>query len=118
MYSHKSRSITCMSADCIPLNKNPGLRPIGVSENLGRIIGKLVVSAVKADVILLVGSLQVCAGHEAGCEAAVHAMDLIYKDQNTDVVLLIDTKIAFNSVNKGEFIQNIKIIFPTIAKFV
>ena len=51
-------SIACQH---ILLEKNQGLRPMGLSKNLKRIIGKAVVSAVKEEVILSVGSLQVCA---------------------------------------------------------
>ena len=49
----------------IPLGKNPGLRPIDVDEILRRITGKVLVSAMKEDITSSVGSLQVCAGHEA-----------------------------------------------------
>ena len=56
----------------IPLNKNPGLRPIGVGDVLRRIIEKVIASVVRNDIISSVGSLQVCAGHEACCEAAFH----------------------------------------------
>ena len=75
----------------IPLNKNPGLRPIGVGEVLRRIIGKVIVSVVRNDIISSVGSRQVCAGHEAGCEAAIHAMHTIFEDEKTEAVLLVDT---------------------------
>ena len=79
----------------IPLDKNPGLRPIGVGEVLRRIIGKTVVSALKQDVIKSVGSLQVCAGHEAGCEASVHAMREIFEDASSEAILLVDAANAF-----------------------
>ena len=44
----------------IPLNKNPGLRPIGVEEVLRRISGKVVMMISKQDVMKAAGSLQVC----------------------------------------------------------
>ena len=53
----------------IPLDKNQGLRPIGVGEILRRIAGKVVVSSTCNKIIDSLGSLQVCAEHEAGCEA-------------------------------------------------
>ena len=69
-----------LSCRIIPLDKNPGLRPIGVGEILRRIAGKVVVvSLVRGDVFYSVGSLQVCGGHEAGCEAAIHAMHTIFE---------------------------------------
>ena len=61
----------------IPLGKNPGLRPIGVGEVLRRVSGKVIVSHLKEDVIQSVGSLQVCAGQDAGCESLIHAMRTI-----------------------------------------
>ena len=53
----------------IPLDKNPGPRPIGAGEVLQRIAGKVMVSHLKEDVIQSVVSLQVCAGQDAGCES-------------------------------------------------
>ena len=70
----------------IPLDKNPGLRPIGVGEVLRRIAGKVIVSHLKEDVIQSVGSLQVCAGQDAGCESLIHAMRTIYEDQSAEAV--------------------------------
>ena len=102
----------------IPLDKNLGLRSTGVSESLRRIIRKDVDLAIKEEVISSVKSLQVCAGHEAGCEAAIHAMDSMFKDENTDAALLIDAKNAFNLVNREAFIRNFKITFLTFAKTV
>jgi hypothetical protein len=102
----------------IPLDKNPGLRPIGVGEILRRIAGKVVIFLVRDDVISSVGSLQVCAGHNAGSEALVHAMESIFHEENTEVVLLVDATNAFNSVNRNVFLHNIKIICPSISTFV
>ena len=58
----------------IPLDKNPGVRPIGVVEVCCRIIGKAVMGIVKLDLIDAVAGRQFCAGLEGGCEAAVHCM--------------------------------------------
>ena len=76
----------------IPLTKNPGLRPIGVGEVLRRISGKVAMMISKQDVIKAVGSLQVCAGQEAGAEAAIHAVHDIFKDHTAEEVLLIDAE--------------------------
>ena len=50
-----------LSCRLIPLDKNPGLRPIGVGEVLRRIAGKAVVNIIREDILKSVGSLQVCA---------------------------------------------------------
>ena len=116
---HTPKSIEPLLASrLIPLNKNPGLRPIGVGEVLRRIIGKMVAKVVMEDVTKSVGSLQVCAGHEAGSEAAIHAIRNIFSQDETEAVLLIDAANAFNSINREAFIHNAKVICPSIATFV
>ena len=100
----------------IPLNKNPGLRPIGVGEVLKRIIEKVVVSV--SNDISSVGSLQVCAGHEAGCEAVIHASHTIFEDEKTKAVLLVNATNIFNSVNRQVCLHNICIICVLIATYV
>ena len=74
----------------IPLDKNPGLRPIGIGEILLRIAGKVIVSAIQKYIVSSVGSLQVCAGHEAGCEVIIHAMHSIFEEELSEAVLLVD----------------------------
>ena len=101
----------------IPLNKNPGLRPVGVGEVLKRIIEKVVVS-VSNDIISSVGSLQVRAGHEAGCEAAIHAIHTIFEDEKTKAVLLVNATNVFNSVNRQVCLHNVCIICILITTYV
>ena len=45
----------------IPINKD-GLQPLGAGEVLRRIIGKVIASTLRDDIITSVGPLQVCAG--------------------------------------------------------
>ena len=54
----------------------------------------------KNDVMRSVGPLQLCAGQDAGAEAAIHAMHDIFKNNESEAVLLIDTENAFNSINR------------------
>ena len=58
-----------LASRLIPLDKNPGLPTIRVGEVIRRIISKAVFDTLKEDIIRSVGNLQVCAGHESGCEA-------------------------------------------------
>ena len=99
----------------IPLSKNPGVRPIGICETLRRIICKAALLATKADIQSAAGPLQVCAGHEAGCEAAIHAMQEIFADEETEGVLLVDAKNAFNSLNRGVALHNCRVLCPSLA---
>ena len=84
----------------IALDKCPGVRPIGVGEVVRRIIGKAVLATVKMDILEAVGPLQLCAGQDAGCEAAIHAMRSLFAEENTEAVLLVDASNAFNSLNR------------------
>ena len=99
----------------IRLDKNPGLRPIGV---IRRIIGISVVHTLKEDIIRSVGYLQVCSGHGSGCEATIHAMSQIFSEEDSEAVLLIDASNAFNAVNRKLFLHNVSVICPEIAVFV
>ena len=76
---HEDNSLDALFAcRLIPLNKNPGLRPIGIGEILRRIIGKSVMYILKPNIIDSSGDLQLCAGQKLGCEAAVHSMARIF----------------------------------------
>ena len=99
----------------IPLNKNPGVRPIGVGEVLRRIIGKAVLRTVHSDVLKATGTTQLCAGHEAGCEIAFHAMQSIFQDDKTEAILLVDASNAFNNLNRQVALLNIHETCPAIA---
>ena len=96
----------------IPLDKNPGIRPIGIGEVLRRIVGKAIAWDLKIDFKEAAGPIQVCAGHQAGAEAAIHAMQTIFQEENTEGVLLIDASNAFNSMNRAVTLHNIQIICP------
>ena len=65
----------------IPLGKNPGLQLRDVGEDLRRIVRKVNVSTLWDDIITSVGQLQVCAGRESRCEAAVHTRYKMYSEE-------------------------------------
>ena len=102
----------------IPLDKNPGLRPIGIGETLRRILGKAVMSVLKKDVQVGVGNLQLCGGHVGGCEVGVHAVVDMFNDADTEGVIQIDASNAFNSINRKILLHNAKVICPQIATYI
>ena len=87
-----------LSCRLISVDKNLRVWFTGVGEALRRIAGKVIVSVLKEDVIKRTGTLQVCAGEEAGIEAAIHSMNMMYEDENADEILLVDVSNAFNSL--------------------
>ncbi len=62
----------------LPLNKNPGCRPIGIGEILRRIVSKAAMKVFAEDIIESSGCVQICAGHKGGAEAAIHAIRQIF----------------------------------------
>ena len=102
----------------VPLDKNPGLRPIGVGEVLRRVIGKSIMYVAKKDVINSCSDIQMCSGRESGCEAAIHAMKEAYDSVDSECVLLVDAANAFNSLNRKATLHNIKILCPLLAIYV
>ena len=107
-----------MACRLIPLDKNPGLRPIGIGEVLRRIVGKMVVAVLRSDLQESAGDLQLCAGQQSGCEAGIHAMSDIYDDDDTHGIIQVDANNAFNTINRKMFLHNIKIICPEISTFI
>ena len=81
-------------------------------------MGKAVIAEIKPDLMESAGSLQLCAGQKSGCEAAAHAMREIYKEAETDAVLLIDASNAFNCLNREAMLHNMKYICPELATYV
>lgn len=75
-----------MASRPIPLNKMPGLQPIGVREVLQRIIGKLVMSTLKLYVVKACTNSQMC-GHKSGSKIATRAMKRMLENNGTDAVL-------------------------------
>ena len=70
---------TFLACRLIPLEKGDNdVRPIGIGETLRRIVGKAVTRSIRQDIQTACGCVQVCAGIEAGCEAAIHAVREIY----------------------------------------
>ena len=61
------------------------------------------------------GALQLCAGHESGCEAAVHALKSIYNSTETDAILTVDATNAFNSLNREVALRNVMQVCPPLA---
>ena len=77
-------------------------------------MGKCVMQVTKPDVIDESGSLQMCAGHKSGSEAAIHAMRDIFDADTTDAVL----SNAFNSLNRAAALHNIEVLCPSLATYV
>ena len=99
----------------ISLDQNPGIRPIGIGETSRRIISKAILFMVKTDILEAAGNLQLCAGQEAGCEAAIHVMESLFHSSTTQAVLLANASNVFNSLNRNVSLHNLHFICPPLA---
>ena len=106
-----------LSCKLIALDKNPGVRPIGVGEVLRRIIGRSVSQHLKPEILQAAGPLQLAAGQQGGAEAAVHSMRAFFDDENAEAVLLADARNAFNVLNRRNALVNIQYLCPALSIF-
>ena len=88
-----------MSSHLIALDKNPGVYPIEIGDTARRIIAKAILNITRQDVQEVAGS-QLCAGQISGIEAAVHAVRSFFHKEETEALLLVDARNAFNSLNQ------------------
>eukprot|EP00117_Sycon_ciliatum_P003871 scpid96373/ scgid8481/ len=65
---------TYVASRLIPLDKQPGVRSLGIGKVVRRIIGKAIPKVVGPAIEQAVGCLQLCGGQEPGLEAAIHTM--------------------------------------------
>ena len=73
-----SRLAAFTACHLIALDKCPGVKPIGIGEKARRIISRAILTTLKDEIQAVAGPLQLYAGQEAGCEAAIHAMQQLF----------------------------------------
>ena len=72
---------------------------------------------LRPDILKGSGNLQVCAGQDGGCEAAIHAMKDMFDEDDVDGVLLVDASNAFNRLNREVALRNLFVTCPEMAVF-
>ena len=78
-------------------------------------MGKIV---MKLPMLNATGSLQLCAGQDAGSEAAIHAVYDMLNEYDTEAVLMVDASNAFNSINREGFLHNANVFCLALATFI
>ena len=104
-----------MACRLIALDKNPGVRLIGIGDTARRIIAKAILNITRQDIQGVAGSVQLCAGQISGIEAAVHAVRTLFHKEETEALLLADASNAFNSLNRQTALHNIQRLCPSLA---
>ena len=75
-----------------PLNKNPGVRPIGIGEVFRRIKGKCIIMRIEKDLRFLGGNTQLYLGQKCGIEHAIQSLCSHFEKTENEAVLLTDAK--------------------------
>lgn len=93
----------------IPLNKNSGVRSIGVGKVFRRIIGEIIGWVFKGDIQEVPGPLQTVTGLQGKVETAKHDMKNIFEDDETEAVILADASNSFNLLKRMFALHNVQV---------
>ena len=110
--SHLRPYIACR---LIPLDKKPGVKPIGLGEVLRRVIWICIAWCVSVDLNHLDSNLQLCLGQKCGIEHAIHTLREEFDADESCSMLLIDASNAFNLLNRNLALENIETICPSLV---
>ena len=109
-----------MSGRLIALDKQPGIRPVGVGETWRRMMAKCLMRVAGPEAKTACGTTQLAGGVEAGIEGAIHVMRVLWEEHQTEEdwgFLLIDARNAFNEENRTAMIWAVCHEWPTGAQF-
>eukprot|EP00923_Selenidium_pygospionis_P015217 GHVN01026436.1.p1 GENE.GHVN01026436.1~~GHVN01026436.1.p1 ORF type:complete len:108 (-),score=12.53 GHVN01026436.1:360-683(-) len=88
------------STRLIALDKDPGVRPLGIADPLRRLIFYAVLEATGDEAQAGCGSRQLCVGMKSGTEGAFHTVREMLEDVwEKGGALLVDADNGFNRLN-------------------
>jgi len=67
-------------------------------------------------VLQAAGTLQLCAGQPACCEAAIYAMRAVFDSPDAKAVLQVNVTNTFNCLNRQAVLRNISILCSSFAR--
>ncbi|KAJ8719299.1 hypothetical protein PYW08_011474 [Mythimna loreyi] len=102
---------------CALRKKDGGIRPIAVGTTYRRLAAKICCKFYGEAVSKKFQPLQLGFGSKGGCEAAVHALSTYLNSNLGEVILKVDIKNAFNSVNRDTLLAESKKEIPQIYSF-
>ena len=108
------------SGRLIALEKQPGIRPVGVGKNWRRMMAKCLLKVAGPEAKAACSTLQLAGGVEVGIEGDIHAMRVLWEEQKTEEdwgFLIIDALNAFNEENRTAMIWAVRHEWPSGAQF-
>lgn len=102
---------------CALLKKDGGIRPIAVGTTYRRLAAKVCCRIKSSELRSKFQPTQLGFGSRGGCEAAVHSLRSFVSCHTNDILLKVDVKNAFNSVDRGALLTQIKDKLPDVYPF-
>lgn len=103
---------------CALLKKDGGIRPIAVGTVYRRLAAKIGCQSVRESLCKEFQPVQLGFGSRGGCEAAVHALRTFLTHQGGEVLVKVDVKNAFNSVDRSIILNQVKDKIPHLYNFI
>ena len=109
-----------MRGRLIMLDKQPGIRPVGVGETWRRLMAKCLLMVAVPRAKAAYGTTQLTGGVEAGIEGAIHVIRVLWEEHQNEecwVFLLIDVLNMFNEENRTAMLWSLRHQWPSGAQF-
>ena len=135
-----------MAGRLVALDKQPGVRPLGIGSIFRRLMAKSVIKVIGRQATHSCGSLNLCAGLPAGIEGAVHAMSTVshplpneddnplpppppeeneaprppnipFEPAEPSGTLLVDARNGFNELSRKAMLWTVRRLWPNGALF-
>lgn len=104
---------------CALVKKDGGIRPIAIGTTVRRLTSKIACFSVKSDMVDYLLPRQIGFGVKYGCEGAVHSIRTYIRDprNSTKLMLKVDVRNAFNSVERDAMLTEIKNKIPQLYHY-
>ena len=104
----------------IAIDKQPGVRTLGVGETWRRIFFKIVLNVTGMEATITCQDDQLCTGLKAGIYEAIHRVQTLW-DKNVSTekwgYLLVGANNAFNEINRVGILWTVRHLWPSGARF-
>ncbi|KAJ0182426.1 hypothetical protein K1T71_001795 [Dendrolimus kikuchii] len=102
---------------CALKKKDGGIRPIAVGTTYRRLAAKICCTKHKEVLKNYLQPVQLGFGTQGGCEAAVHALRTFLDRNSREILLKVDVRNTFNSIDRGALLTQIKENIPNSFGF-
>ena len=109
-----------MSDRLITLDKQPGIRPVGVGNTWRRMMATCLLQVAWPEDKSACGTTQNSGGLEARIEGAIHVMRVLWEEHKKEEdlgFLIIDARNAFNEDNRTAMLWSVRHKWPSGVQF-